>query len=244
MPAADAADADAAAAAEQTDHEHHAHHGRGRHTPIFDRGADGPRPADVSGWGVFTWPNAVTVVRLACIPWFLYLLFGAEDRAAAAWLLAFIGATDWVDGYLARRLGQVSEFGKILDPTADRLLFLVGVVALIIDGSVPVWFGVASLAREALVAVTALVLGAMGARRIDVTWIGKCATFALMFAYPLFLAGASDLSWHRGALVLAWVCGIPGLVLSYWAAWQYVPLAGTALRDGRTNRARRARGFR
>ena len=190
---------------------------------------DDAPPDTVPGLGLFTVPNAVTLVRLGCLPVFLYLLFGRDDRGSAAWLLAAIGATDWLDGYLARRLRQVSTFGKVLDPTADRLVFLVGAVALLIDGSVPVWFGVATLVREGFVAIVALVLAAAGARRIDVTYIGKCATFGLLIAYPLFLAGASDLFFHRPGRVVAWVVGVPSLVLSYYAAAGYTPLARAAL---------------
>ena len=74
-----------------------------------------------------TAPNLFTLLRLCCLPLFLYLLFGRDNRAGAAWLLGGLGATDWVDGWLARRFDQVSEFGKIFDPTADRLLFIVGI---------------------------------------------------------------------------------------------------------------------
>ena len=76
-------------------------------------------------------PNLFTLLRLLCLPMFLYLLFGRDNQAAAAWMLGALGATDWVDGYLARRLGQVSEFGKVFDPTVDRLLFIVAIVAII-----------------------------------------------------------------------------------------------------------------
>jgi cardiolipin synthase len=182
---------------------------------------------------LFTVPNAVTLVRLAGLPLFLYFLFGRDDRAGAAYVLGAIGATDWIDGYLARRLDQVSTFGKVLDPTADRLVFFVGVVALLVDGSVPVWFAVATLVREGLVALTALALAAAGARRIDVTYVGKSATFGLLSAYPLFLAGASDLFFHRWARVAAWLFGVPSLILSYYAAAGYVPLARSALERGR-----------
>src|SRR4029450_629077 len=88
---------------------------------------------------VLTLPNLVTVVRLSCLPVFLWLLFGLEDRAAAAWLLAALGATDWVDGYLARHLHQESELGKVLDPVADRLLFLAGAGGILAGGSVAWW---------------------------------------------------------------------------------------------------------
>jgi cardiolipin synthase (CMP-forming) len=182
---------------------------------------------------VLTLPNVITLGRLACLPVFLWLLFGKEDRVAAAALLALLGITDWVDGYLARHLGQVSELGKILDPVADRLLFFVGAGGILIDGSVPTWFAVIVLVREALVGGATVVLAALGARRIDVTWFGKAGTFGLMIAFPMFLASNSDLSWADTAWVLAWIAGIPGLALSLYAAVLYVPIARRALREGR-----------
>jgi cardiolipin synthase len=182
---------------------------------------------------VLTLPNVITLARLACLPVFLWLLFGKEDRAAAAALLAVLGITDWVDGYLARHLGQVSELGKILDPVADRLLFFVGAGGILVDGSVPAWFAVTVLVRETLVGGATIVLAMLGARRIDVTWFGKAGTFGLMVAFPLFLASHSDLSWADTAGVLAWVAGIPGLALSLYAAVLYVPIARRALREGR-----------
>ena len=201
-----------------------------------DRAGDGPSGGATGRGGVVTLPNLVTVARLCCLPLFLWLLFGREDRAAAAWLLAGLGISDWVDGFLARRLGQVSELGKVLDPVADRLLFLVGAGGILIDGSVPTWFAVTVLVRETLVGGTTLVLAALGARRIDVTWFGKAGTFGLMIAFPLFLAHNSDLSWADTAGILAWVAGIPGLALSLYAAVLYVPLARRALADGRDAR--------
>lgn len=183
-----------------------------------------------------TWPNAISVARLACIPVFVWLLLAEERRTEAAVLLGVLGATDWVDGWIARRFDQVSELGKILDPTADRLMFLVAIVSMVIDGSVPLWFAVLTLVREAVISVVALVLGALGARRIDVTWLGKTSTFGLMFAFPLFLAGHAGLSWSEAAEVAAWVIGVPSLVLHYYAAWGYVPIAMAALREGRAAR--------
>jgi cardiolipin synthase len=201
-----------------------------------DRAGDGPSGGATGRGGVVTLPNLVTVARLCCLPLFLWLLFGLEDRAAAAWLLAGLGISDWVDGFLARRLGQVSELGKVLDPVADRLLFLVGAGGILIDGSVPTWFAVTVLVRETLVGGATVVLAALGARRIDVTWFGKAGTFGLMIAFPLFLAHNSDLSWADTAGILAWVAGIPGLALSLYAAVLYVPLARRALADARDAR--------
>ncbi len=185
---------------------------------------------------VLTIPNIVTFVRLCTLPVFVWLLFGVEDRHVAAWVLFAIGCTDWVDGYLARRLGQVSEIGKILDPVADRLLFFVGAGSILIDGSVPTWFAIAVLVREVIVAVVTLGLAAAGAARIDVTWVGKAATFALMGAFPSFLASEGGSSYDGAYEALAWFVGAPGLVLSYYSAMRYVPLGRQALAEGRAAR--------
>jgi cardiolipin synthase len=185
---------------------------------------------------VLTVPNVISVVRLLCVPLFLYLLFGRDNRAAAAWLLAVLGATDWVDGYIARRWNQVSELGKVLDPVADRVMLIVAMVAMLIDGSLPVIVGVLGLGRELLIAGATLMLAALGARRIDVTWFGKAGTLGLMMALPFFLAGDSTLSWADTAEVLAWICAIPGLALGLYSLVLYVPLAIEALNEGRAAR--------
>ena len=155
-----------------------------------------------------------------------------------------LGATDWVDGYVARRFHQVSDLGKVLDPVADRLLFFVGVggIMLVDPPGAPLWFCWVVIAREVFVSVAVLVLAAMGAKRIDVTWVGKAGTFGLMFAFPLFLAGSSSSSAAPICQALAWMAGIPGLVLAYVAAVRYVPIGLTALREGRAARARAAVG--
>lgn len=192
---------------------------------------------------IWTVPNLFTLVRLLCLPWFLYLLFVDENRAAAAWLLAALGSTDWVDGYIARRFDQGSEFGKIFDPTVDRVLFIVAVTAIIVDGSIPVWFGVAVLVREILVGgVIAFSTLFLHMQRFGVTWLGKCATFLLMGAVPSFLLGAADV-WESPFFgALAWVLGIPGLVLSYWTAIAYIPLIRSGLEAGRASTSTRTEG--
>lgn len=163
---------------------------------------------------------------------FLYLLFGRDDRASAAWLLGGLGATDWVDGYLARRLGQVSEFGKIFDPTVDRLLFIVGTIAIIVDEAAPVWFCVLVVVRELLVgSMMAIATLVFKMPRFDVTYLGKVATFLLMFAVPGFMLGASDFPGNTGFQIASWILGIPGLVLSWYTAAAYVPKVRAALAD-------------
>ena len=145
---------------------------------------------------IVTVPNAISLGRLFCVPLFLWLLFGRENRVGAALLLAGLGATDWVDGYIARHFDQVSNLGKILDPAADRILLGVGGVAIIVDGSIPAWVGILALSRELVVGAAGIVLGLMGARRIDVLLVGKAGNFLLMLAFPLFLASNPDGGAH------------------------------------------------
>lgn len=185
-------------------------------------------------WRPFTIPNAITFVRLLLVPVFVWLLFSRDDRAAAAILLAILGSTDWVDGWFARRFDQVSEFGKILDPTADRILTLTALIATWIDGSVPWWFALLTLVREGLVTLAAIALGVAGVDRFDVTWWGKTGTFFLLFAYPLLLGGASMVAGADILRLLGWICGIPGLAISWYAGFGYVPIAREALRQRRS----------
>jgi len=178
----------------------------------------------------------VTVVRLACIPVFLWVLFGAHRPVVASIILAVLGATDWVDGYVARHFHQVSTLGKVLDPVADRVLMLTAVISTMVYGAVTVWFGVATLAREVLVSAVVLALAALGAERIDVLWVGKAGTFGLLFAYPAFLLADGSAGWQKVVLVVAWVTGIAGLTLAWIAAAAYLPLARRALARGRAGR--------
>ncbi len=191
------------------------------------------------GWA--TWPNAVTAVRLALLPVYVYLVLATDHWAVAAWLLATLGATDWVDGFLARRWHQVSSVGKILDPVADRLLVMTGVLTIALVGAVPWWFAGLTLAREIVVSLVTLLLASLGAARIDVLWWGKVSTFALMMAYPLFLLTTNPhdvarSAWQVAIRDLTWAIGGFGLVLAWIVLAGYVSPALEALRSGRAAR--------
>ncbi len=183
-----------------------------------------------------TWPNVVTLARLACLPVFLWLLFSRNDREAAAYLLGVLGMTDWIDGWLARRLDQRSEFGAVFDPAVDRLLFIVGVVPSCSTGGAGVvrW---SVVARE--VFIGALMVGgtALGMARFPVNQWGKNYTFALMIAFPLLLIGASDAGWALGGRNAGWAIAIPGLVISYLTAAAYVPQVIRGVRAARRSRS-------
>ena len=184
---------------------------------------------------ILSLPNVVTTARLVLVPVFVWLLVQPHHRDwyGAAILLAALGSTDWVDGQLARRLDQVTTLGKILDPTADRVLLVTAVVGILAVGAVPVPIAVIAISREGLVVIAALVLAALGARRIDVTMIGKAGTFGLMCAFPLFLTGHSTASWHASALVFGWIASIFGLTFGWISILVYIPLARQAIADGR-----------
>ena len=177
---------------------------------------------------VLTVPNVVTVVRLLCLPVFLWLLFGRDQVVAAAVLLA--------DGYVARHFNQVSDLGKVLDPTADRLLFIVGVGGIMIYGAAPLWFSLLVLVREVLVGGALVVLTALGMKRFDVSWWGKAGTLSLMVSFPAFLLADADVAVSGFMRAVAWGFGLPGLVLSYYAAITYVPLMRRNLAVGRAER--------
>jgi cardiolipin synthase len=188
---------------------------------------------------IVTLPNLITLVRLLCIPLFLYLLFVRDARLGAAALLAVLGATDWVDGYAARHLHQVSNLGKAFDPTVDRLLLITGVVSIIVADGCPLWFGLVVVAREVVLSIWVVSIMALGAKRMDVTWWGKAGTFGIMVAFPAFLA-ASDEGISEGLSnlfeVIAWCAAIPGLVFAMIAFVGYFPAGLAALREGRAAR--------
>jgi cardiolipin synthase (CMP-forming) len=189
------------------------------------------RDDDVLSSAILTIPNLVTFSRLACLPVFVWLLLVAENRIAAAFLLGGLGATDWVDGYLARRLRQRSEFGAKFDPTVDRILFIVGLVAIMVDESMPLWFAVAILIREVSVGGTIAVATLwMNMQRFDVTFWGKTATFLLMFAVPGFVLSNSEIVGADGFGYVAWLLGGPGLVLSYLTGVGYIPKIRAGIR--------------
>lgn len=192
-----------------------------------------------AGWR--TWPNVVTMLRLVCIPLFVWVLFGTPHRAIAAWLLVSIGATDWIDGYLARRLRQTSTVGKILDPAADRILVMTGLIAVAAAGGVPWWFAGATLVREVLVSGLTIGLAMLGATRIDVLWWGKVSTFMLMGAFPLFLltsnsGGQRLVGWQQFLRPITWGFGCAGLLLAWVVFFTYIPSARSALQRGRSGR--------
>jgi cardiolipin synthase len=188
---------------------------------------------------IWTLPNVISFARIMLLGVFCWLLFGAERRIAATIVLMVVGITDFLDGYLARRFHQVSTLGKVLDPVADRLVLVTGVIAIAVYGAVPAWLAAVVLGRELLVSVAVLALAALGARRIEVLWVGKAATFGLLCCFPLFLLGDEKTTWARTLTDVTWVAVVPALVLSLVSAAAYVPLARQAISERRSQHGRR-----
>lgn len=184
---------------------------------------------------VFTVPNLVSFVRLAAIPYFWWVTLGLGDIPQAALLIFVIGSTDWIDGYLARRLNQETELGKFLDPLADRLMIGSALIAGLIAGVVPLVIGVPLLIREALVALGALYLAVKGGGKLEVRSLGKTATFLLYGAIPAFYLAEADVARDLFAPP-AWIAGAMGLILYYVVAWQYaVDIRSVLAGGGRTD---------
>jgi cardiolipin synthase (CMP-forming) len=174
-------------------------------------------------------PNAVSVARLLLIPVFVWLVI-VDQTAWAGALLGVIGATDWIDGYLARRLDQVTEVGKMLDPVADRLAVAVAVVLGLAVGVLPAWFAWAIIIREIVIGVGAAYGWTKGVRRLDVRWLGKTATFLLYFAVTWFyIANGLEWDWLWWAAV---AIGVPGVILYYVVAFSYLGDMQKAIAEG------------
>ncbi|MDR3360982.1 MAG: CDP-alcohol phosphatidyltransferase family protein [Bifidobacteriaceae bacterium] len=165
---------------------------------------------------VLTVPNAISALRLAMVPLFCFLVVRHWDVWAIV-VMAASGVTDWLDGFAARRLGQYSRLGRLLDPAADRLFILSTVFLLGWRAIIPWWLVGLLAAREALMGGTLLALKSKGIDPPQVVFVGKAATFALMYAFPLLLL-AEQRSWIKDAAwVVGWACAIWGLLL-YWVA--------------------------
>ena len=174
------------------------------------------------GTGVWTLPNAVSMLRLAGVPVFLWLVLGPEEDAWAFGLLMLSGVTDWLDGYLARLLDQRSRLGELLDPVADRLYILAVVVGLALRDFVPWWMAVLLPLRDVMLWGLVPLLRTRGLNALPVHFLGKAATFNLLYAFPLLLLGQGDGWVPTLANVFGWAFAVWGIGLYWWAGLLYV----------------------
>ena len=163
---------------------------------------------------VVTVPNLISMLRLALVPVFAVLIITEHDVAALA-VLAFSALTDWLDGVAARMLDQVSKLGQVLDPAADRLFILVTLVTLAWRDIVPLWLLVVILARDVLMMSLMPTLSRLGYGPLPVNFMGKAATFALLYAFPLLLLAEAPGALGAWAAALGWAFTWWGVGL-YW----------------------------
>ncbi|MGA9872508.1 MAG: CDP-alcohol phosphatidyltransferase family protein [Rhodococcus sp. (in: high G+C Gram-positive bacteria)] len=162
---------------------------------------------------IVTVPNLLSLVRLLLIPLFLYLLLGPQSDGWALVVLLVSGATDWLDGKLARALDQSSQLGALLDPLVDRLTVVSTLVAFVARGIIPWWVAAVLVVRDVILAVTMLVYRRRGLPPPDVIYLGKAATFVVMIALPVLLGstGESDVAevlTPIGYALLTWGTGL------------------------------------
>ncbi len=173
---------------------------------------------------VWTVPNLLSALRLLGVPLFLWLVLGPEEDTIALVVLMLSGVTDYLDGYLARRLGQTSRVGEILDPVADRLYILAVVVGLAFRDIIPWWVAIILPARDAFLWCLVPFLRTRGYSALPVHFLGKAATFNLLYAFPLLLLGDGEGVFALLAQVFGWAFALWGIGLYWWAgllyAWQ------------------------
>ncbi|HEX3931127.1 MAG TPA: CDP-alcohol phosphatidyltransferase family protein [Nocardioides sp.] len=173
------------------------------------------------GVRVWTVPNALSFLRLLGVPLFLWLVLGPQADGWALAVLAASGVTDYLDGYLARRLHQTSRLGEVLDPVADRLYILAVVIGLALRSVVPWWFAVVLPLRDLLLWGLVPLLRTRGYSALPVHFLGKAATFNLLYAFPLLLLGDGTSAAATLAKVFGWAFAGWGIGLYWWAGILY-----------------------
>jgi cardiolipin synthase (CMP-forming) len=178
-----------------------------------------------------TVPNLLSMLRLALVPVFLYLLLN-ERYLMAIVVLALSSLTDYLDGYFARKYNQVTRLGQLLDPAADRLYIFSTLVGLSITGIVPVWLALVIISRDLMLAIAYPILATHGYGPLPVHYLGKTGTFALLYAFPLLLMAYI---WEPAAFVLeplAWAFALWGVWLYWWGAYVYLRQVRDVVKNG------------
>lgn len=175
--------------------------------------------------GNLTIPNAISVARLVGVPLFLWLLLVAEADVWAFLVLVLGGASDWLDGYLARRLNQFSRVGEILDPLIDRLYIAATLVGLALREFIPWWLLAILVLRDVLLIALLPILRRRGRISLPVTYVGKTGTFALLWGFPLLLLGGLPFPVGSAIVAIGWAFALWGSFLYWWAGVRYAQTA-------------------
>lgn len=190
-------------------------------------------PVPVGDDRVFTVPNALSVLRLAGVPLFLWLLLGPKADVLALVVLVGSGATDWLDGKLARLLNQTSRLGALLDPAADRLYIVATLVAFVLRGILPWWLAALLIGKDVAVGLCLPLLRRAGYAPPEVHYVGKAATFVLLYAFPFLLLAQGGSAVAQFARPVGYAFTVWGAVLYVWTGVLYVAQTVIAVRSPR-----------
>ena len=184
---------------------------------------------------IWTLPNVLSMLRLAGVPLFLYWALVTEQDGRAILLLMAAGASDYFDGLIARRWQQFTRLGQLLDPAADRLYILATLLALVVRDGLPLWWALTLISRDVVLSAFLPVLRRAGHGPLPVHFLGKAATFNLLYAFPMLLAAVPG---NEGLLAdvfrpMGWAFATWGSVLYLWAGVLYVVQVRQVLRADR-----------
>jgi cardiolipin synthase len=168
-----------------------------------------------------TIPNALSLLRLLGIPLFLWLVLVQQADIWAFVILAIAGASDWFDGYLARKLNQMSRVGELLDPLVDRLYILATLIGLGLRDIIGWWLVAILVGRDIVLLVLLPVLRRSGKVALPVTYVGKAGTFALLWGFPVLLLGSLPGGWGTAMTSVGWAFALWGTFLYWWAGIRY-----------------------
>ena len=166
-------------------------------------------------------PNALSVLRLLGVPVFIYFALVSKQDGLAVLVLVIAGITDYLDGKLARAWNQTSAFGALIDPAADRIYILSTLIILFVRDAISLWVLVVLLSRDGVLAILTLILKSRGLALLEVTYLGKAATFNLLYAFPLLLLAIQDSTVGRIAFATGWSFALWGIALYVYTGLSY-----------------------
>jgi cardiolipin synthase (CMP-forming) len=198
--------------------------------------AEAPASSEPAAIGdrVLTIPNFISFARLLGVPVFLWLVLGVRTATGDWWAVGILiasGASDWLDGKIARALNQQSQLGQVLDPAADRLYIVATVIALAVRAIIPWWLVAVLAVRELVMAVVLAVLRRRGWGPLQVSFAGKTATWCLLAAFPLLFLGSHNASYAEVMRIIGWIFVFWGSALYWWAAGLYIAQARQLLAE-------------
>jgi cardiolipin synthase (CMP-forming) len=189
-------------------------------------------PATTKGLGpVWTIPNLLSFLRILGVPLFLWLMLGPKADGWALTVLTASAVTDWADGKLARLLNQYSRLGELMDPLADRLYIFATLIAFVVRGILPWWAAALLVLRDVILAIALRVIRRHGYLALPVHYMGKAATFCLLYAFPFLLLGQTDNGVGHFALPVGIAFTVWGIFLYLWSGWLYLRQVGWVLRN-------------